>query len=153
MHPSTDIIKSLLVIALGASAMASPLVNIAVHFPTPLQLHETNVPPQRQCADTCGSTCYSQADIDAAVQDGFSHVSSPQGHSSYPHKYNDYEGFSFPDPAPYYEYPILASEQAYSGGSPGADRVIFDGNGKYEGVITHQGASGNDFVQCVAGGN
>lgn len=126
-------LKSFLIIALGASALASPLLG------------------QRQCADTCGNTCYTQADIDAAVQQGFSDLQSSSAAGKYPHQYNDFEGFSFPDPAPFYEFPILASEQAYSGGSPGADRVIFDSNGNYEGVITHQGASGNNFVQCIAG--
>ena len=126
-------LKSLLIIALGASAMASPLLQ------------------QRQCADTCGSTCYSQSDIDAAVQQGFSDLQSGNAPDNYPHQYKDYEGFSFPDSPPYYEFPILASEQTYTGGSPGADRVVFDSNGTFEGVITHQGASGNDFVQCIAG--
>lgn len=126
-------LKSLLVIALGASAMASPLLQA------------------RQCADTCGNTCYSQSDIDDAVQQGFNDLQSGTAPGRYPHQYNDYEGFSFPDPAPFYEFPILASERPYTGGKPGADRVIFDSNGNFEGVITHQGASGNDFVQCTAG--
>ena len=125
-------LKPLLIIALGASAIASPLI-------------------QRQCADTCGNTCYSQSDIDAAVQQGFSDLQSGKAPDNYPHQYEDYEGFSFPNPAPYYEFPILASEQTYIGGNPGADRVVFDSNGNFEGVITHQGASGNDFVQCTAG--
>lgn len=36
----------------------------------------------------------------------------------------------------------------YTGGSPGADRVVFNTNGEYAGAITHTGASGNDFVGC-----
>jgi ribonuclease len=65
------------------------------------------------------------------------------------YRYNDYEGFSFPVSGPYYEFPILSSEQVYSGGSPGADRVVFNGNGDLAGLITHTGASGNNFLQCV----
>ena len=126
-------LKSFLIIALGASSMASPLLQ------------------QRQCADTCGNTCYSQSDIDAAVQQGFSDLQSGNAPDNYPHQYKDYEQFQFPDPAPYYEFPILASEQPYTGGSPGVDRVVFDSNGNFEGAITHQGASGNDFLQCTAG--
>lgn len=34
------------------------------------------------------------------------------------------------------------------GGSPGADRVVFNTNGQYAGAITHTGASGNNFVGC-----
>lgn len=37
----------------------------------------------------------------------------------------------------------------YTGGSPGADRVVFaDSNGALAGVVTHTGASGDDFVPC-----
>ena len=39
--------------------------------------------------------------------------------------YNNYEGFDFPVSGPYQEYPVLSDTQAYDGGSPGADRVIF----------------------------
>ena len=134
---SSFTLKSLLIIALSASTtLASPL----------------NLLQSRQdCADTCGSTCYSQSDIDTAVQQGFSDLQSGQNPDKYPHQYKDYEDFSFPDQPPFYEFPILASERSFTGGKPGADRVVFDGNGNFEGVITHQGASGNDFVQCVAG--
>ena len=73
---------------------------------------------------------------------------SVAGSSTYPHKYNNYEGFDFPVTGPYEEFPILKSGAVYSGGSPGADRVIFSTAGKYAGAITHTGASGNDFVGC-----
>jgi hypothetical protein len=46
------------------------------------------------------------------------------GSDKYPHQYNDDEGFSFPTGGPWYEFPILSSYSVYSGGSPGADRVI-----------------------------
>lgn len=66
----------------------------------------------------------------------------------YPHQYNNYEGFSFPTASPWYEFPILSSYKVYTGGSPGADRVIFDTKGNFDALITHTGASGNNFVAC-----
>ena len=65
----------------------------------------------------------------------------------------------------YSEFPILKSGD-YDGDSPGADRVIFADNGDYcayvmpnpkyflelltpdFSVVTHTGASGNNFVSC-----
>ncbi|MCJ1456085.1 hypothetical protein MMC28_006443 [Mycoblastus sanguinarius] len=126
--------KTLLTLALAVPALTTPLLST------------------RQCAETCGSTCYYQSDIDAAVSQGYNYYSEGKtvGSDEYPHQYEDYEGFTFPDPGPYYEFPILSSYKVYTGGSPGADRVIFTGDGTYEGVITHTGASGNDFLQCTA---
>ncbi len=126
-------INTLLILTLSASIIATPLLQL------------------RQCADTCGNTCYSNSDIDAAVQQGYSDLQSGSDPDKYPHQSKDYQGFRFPDPAPFYEFPILSKERPFSGGKPGADRVIFDSNGNFEGVITHQGASGNDFVQRTAG--
>ncbi|KAL7892809.1 Ribonuclease/ribotoxin [Trichoderma sp. TUCIM 5745] len=100
------------------------------------------------CVYTCGSTCYWQSDIDAALNKGYSLYSSGKEEDSYPHQYNDYEGFNFPTSAPWYEFPILNSFDVYTGGSPGADRVIFDSDGNFDSVITHTGASGDDFVAC-----
>ncbi|KAI6092390.1 fusion gene containing ompA-signal peptide/RNase T1 [Hypoxylon rubiginosum] len=109
------------------------------------------IAPREDCVATCGSVCYWQSDIDAAVQKGYSLYKSGQtlGSDDYPHQYNDYEGFDFPDPAPWYEFPILSSFDVYSGGSPGADRVVFNSGGNYQASITHTGASGNDFVACT----
>ncbi|OTA66825.1 ribonuclease-domain-containing protein [Hypoxylon sp. EC38] len=103
------------------------------------------------CVATCGSVCYWQEDIDEAVQQGYGYYQKGQtvGSDEYPHQYNDYEGFKFPDAAPYYEFPILSSFKPYTGGSPGADRVVFNSDGNYEGAITHTGASGNNFVECT----
>lgn len=42
----------------------------------------------------------------------------------------------------------IRTSGVYTGGSPGADRVVFNTNGEYAGAITHTGASGNDFVGC-----
>ncbi|CEJ81520.1 hypothetical protein VHEMI01641 [[Torrubiella] hemipterigena] len=106
-------------------------------------------PAKREsCVYRCGGVCYWQSDIDAAVQKGFSDLQNGQTEHSYPHQYNDREGFDFPTSAPWYEYPILSSYKVYSGGSPGADRVIFDSQGNLDSLITHTGASGNNFVAC-----
>jgi hypothetical protein len=70
---------------------------------------------------------------------------------NYPHRYNNYEGFDFPTPGPWYEYPIMSSHSVYNGGSPGPDRVVFDSNGDFDLLITHTGASGSSFVACRAG--
>ncbi|KAI0816393.1 guanine specific ribonuclease N1 [Xylaria sp. FL0064] len=102
------------------------------------------------CVKTCGSVCYYQSDIDEAVSQGYGYFQDGEtvGSQDYPHQYNDYEGFDFPDPGPWYEFPILSTYKAYTGGEPGADRVVFDGDGKYQDTITHTGASGDDFVEC-----
>lgn len=103
---------------------------------------------QDSCAETCGSTCYYQSDLDAAVSEGYQLYQDGGEEGDYPHTYNNYEGFDFPVSGPYQEYPVLSSYQVYEGGSPGPDRVIFNTEGTYAGTITHTGASGDDFVAC-----
>ncbi|KAI2615509.1 hypothetical protein GGR54DRAFT_642271 [Hypoxylon sp. NC1633] len=112
---------------------------------------EKVAPRQDQtCVATCGTVCYWQEDIDGAVQKGYSLQQSGDtvGSNDYPHEYEDREGFDFPGPSPYYEFPILSSFKVYSGGAPGADRVVFNSAGDYQGSITHTGASGDNFVAC-----
>ncbi|TAQ90568.1 hypothetical protein B7494_g1091 [Chlorociboria aeruginascens] len=126
-------------------------------------------------SDDCSGYVFSSTDIKNAA---YSSLSSPlffslqlippsnealsdlnsgktQGSDDYPHQYEDYEDFDFPDcDSPYYEFPIFKGK-TYSGGSPGADRVVIGShNGKnaaFCGVITHYGASSeNGFVGCTA---
>ncbi|KAL6856635.1 ribonuclease domain-containing protein [Trichoderma novae-zelandiae] len=126
------------VIGLAASASAAAI-------------DSTLVDKRASCVYTCGSVCYWQSDIDAALAKGYSLYESGDEEASadsYPHQYNDYEGFSFPTAAPWYEFPILSSFKVYTGGSPGADRVVFDSKGNFDSLITHTGASGDDFVAC-----
>ncbi|KAI0527871.1 guanine specific ribonuclease N1 [Xylaria bambusicola] len=106
---------------------------------------------KQSCAKTCGSVCYSQGDLDAAVSQGYEYYSDDTtvGSNDYPHQYNNYEGFDFPDEGPWYEFPILSSGSAYTGGQPGADRVVFNYAGEFQDAITHTGASGNNFVGCT----
>ncbi|KAF2190092.1 ribonuclease-domain-containing protein [Zopfia rhizophila CBS 207.26] len=103
----------------------------------------------RQCATTCGSNCYTSSQVTAAVNSGCNYVNQggTAGGSSYPHQYNNYEGFDFPVSGPYYEFPIKPGG-VYTGGSPGPDRVVFNANCQRAGAITHTGASGNSFVGC-----
>ncbi|KKK20520.1 hypothetical protein P175DRAFT_0493546 [Aspergillus ochraceoroseus IBT 24754] len=100
------------------------------------------------CAYTCGSTCYRASDVSDAQEQGYSLYQSGETVHNYPHVYHDYEGFDFPVSGTYYEFPIMSSYEVYTGGSPGADRVIFNENDEFAGMITHTGASGDDFVQC-----
>ena len=99
---------------------------------------------------TCGSNDYSSGDVSDAANTACNYVASGStvGSNKYPHIYHDYEGFDLSAPGPWYEFPILASGQEYSGGSPGADRVIINDNCDLAGVLTHTGASGNNFKEC-----
>ncbi|KIY70263.1 Ribonuclease/ribotoxin [Cylindrobasidium torrendii FP15055 ss-10] len=98
---------------------------------------------------TCGSNTYTLDEVKAAVDAGYAQVDDPIGDNSYPHTFNNYEGLDMycSGESDYNEWPILSSGD-YDGGSPGADRVVFSDNGVYCAVITHTGASGNNFVSC-----
>ncbi|KAJ5130041.1 Guanine-specific ribonuclease N1/T1 [Penicillium bovifimosum] len=102
----------------------------------------------RACAYTCGSVCYTSSAVSAAQAAGYKLYKAGDDANDYPHVYNNYEGFDFSVPKTYYEFPIMSSGNVYTGGSPGADRVIFNTNDQLAGVITHTGASGNNFVSC-----
>lgn len=72
---------------------------------------------RQSCDVQCGSTCYTNSQVNAAVNAGYSYYSNSNtaGGSTYPHKYNNYEGFSFPVSGPYQEFPLKKSG-VYSGG-------------------------------------
>ncbi|PKY05708.1 ribonuclease T1 complexed with 2gmp [Aspergillus campestris IBT 28561] len=108
-------------------------------------------PTSKACDYTCGKACYNEAAVADAQKAGFDLHEQGEaiGDNDYPHKYNNYEDFDFPVEPTYYEFPILSSGEVYDGGSPGADRVVFNENNKLAGLITHTGASGNDFVACT----
>ncbi|KAJ5513846.1 hypothetical protein N7463_003398 [Penicillium fimorum] len=103
----------------------------------------------RACAATCGTVCYTSSAISAAQEAGYKLESTNDDVNDYPHEYHNYEDFDFPVSGTYYEFPILSSGKVYTGSSPGADRVVFNGSNKLAGVITHTGASGNNFVACT----
>lgn len=98
----------------------------------------------------CGPDNYSAANIAAAQKKGCQLQQQGQtlGNDQYPHQYRDDEGFNFTTASPWYEFPIMANLQVYSGGEPGADRVIFNQACQLTGVLTHTGASGDNFVMC-----
>ncbi|EXF82090.1 ribonuclease [Colletotrichum fioriniae PJ7] len=66
---------------------------------------------------TCGSTTYSTAQVNAASNAACTHVKAGTvaGSSTYPHRYNNYEGFDFDVTGPWYEFPIKTSG-VYTGG-------------------------------------
>ncbi|KAI0176397.1 ribonuclease-domain-containing protein [Hypoxylon sp. FL1284] len=99
-------------------------------------------------ATTCGSTQYTATAVNQAAQKACTYYQSGQAPSSYPHTYNNYEGFSFSVSGPYLEFPLLSSGSVFTGGSPGPDRVVINTSCKLAGEITHTGASGNNFVGC-----
>ncbi|KFY04838.1 hypothetical protein O988_00487 [Pseudogymnoascus sp. VKM F-3808] len=123
-------LKSLLTVALVSAVAALPTLEV-------------------RAATTCGSTSYTAAQVSSAAAAACQYVKdgSTAGSSTYPHQYNNYEGFNFAVAGPWQEFPLLKSG-AYTGGSPGADRVVINTSCGLAGVITHTGASGNNFVGC-----
>lgn len=103
----------------------------------------------RACASTCGTVCYTSSAVSAAQAAGYKLYAADDDVNNYPHVYHNYEDFEFAVSGTYLEFPILKSGSVYTGGSPGADRVIFNTANKLAGVITHTGASGNNFVACT----
>lgn len=68
---------------------------------------------------TCGSVYYSASAVNAASQAACSHfrAGTTVGSNSYPHRYNNFEGFNFGGVAsPYQEFPIMSSGSIYTGG-------------------------------------
>jgi len=73
-----------------------------------------------RAATTCGSTSYSAGAVDAASSAACTYVQNggTAGSSTYPHRYNNYEGFEFKGlSGPFYEFPILKSGKVYGGGA------------------------------------
>jgi hypothetical protein len=71
----------------------------------------------RACYVTCGSTCYTSAKVTAARNSGYNYYKQggEAGGSTYPHTYNNYEGFDFLVSGPYQEFPLMSSG-TYDGG-------------------------------------
>ncbi|KAG5986030.1 hypothetical protein E4U43_005726 [Claviceps pusilla] len=99
----------------------------------------------------CNTYQYSAAAVSAAVDAACPRVkkSTTVGDNSYPHRYNNYEKFSLKGlSGPFYEFPIMSNGQVYYGGNPGPDRVILTKDCTTAGVLTHQGAANNAFLEC-----
>lgn len=71
----------------------------------------------RQSATTCGRTAYSAAQVRAAANAActFYQAGDTAGSSTYPHTFNNREGFDFLVNGPYQEFPIKSSG-VYNGG-------------------------------------
>ncbi|KEY67400.1 hypothetical protein S7711_08880 [Stachybotrys chartarum IBT 7711] len=121
-------------LALAATVLAAPANELQARAPA-----------------VCGSVSYTSAQTNAASVAACNYVRNggTAGGSTYPHRYNNYEGFYFLGlPGPFHEFPIMSNGRVYTGGSPGPDRVIINGACRQAGTITHTGASGNAFVAC-----
>jgi hypothetical protein len=124
-------------------SIASALLALAATVSAAPSLH-------RRAEATCGSNHYTAAQVKEAVDAACQHFQdgTQVGSNDYPHRYNNYEGFEFKGLAgPFQEFPILSSGE-YTGGSPGADRVVITEDCEEAGAITHTGADGNNFVAC-----
>jgi len=71
----------------------------------------------RACYVQCGSTCYTSAQASTARSAGFKYYQQGDeaGSTTYPHTYNNYEGFDFLVAGPYQEFPLKTSG-AFTGG-------------------------------------
>lgn len=94
----------------------------------------------------CGGKSYSSSLVNRCVNNS-DNDAAPS--TTYPHQYNDYEGFDFSDycsSSTFYEYPLTSS--GYTGGSPGPDRCITGSNGEFCGAITHTGTFLSSMLYC-----
>ncbi|PWZ00459.1 guanyl-specific ribonuclease U1 [Testicularia cyperi] len=126
----------------SAAAFLAVLPALALAAPVELESRQGGV------AVNCGGKSYTSTQVNRAINNALQDRASS---TSYPHTYNNYEGFDFSDycNGPYQEFPLVTSSSGYTGGSPGPDRVIYDSNDRtFCGAITHTGASGNNFVGC-----
>ncbi|QRV93323.1 ribonuclease [Ceratobasidium sp. AG-Ba] len=131
-------------------------------FVTALPTSDAAVPQvfKRSISGATGSNCngytFTAAQVQSAAQESLSHVlaGTTVGTNKYPHVLDNREGFTYPAGCTVtrYEFPIFKNK-IYTGGDPSVDRVIIghvSGSSAYAcGVLTHQGASGNNFLQCA----
>ncbi|KAJ2893385.1 guanyl-specific ribonuclease f1 [Zalerion maritima] len=132
-------IRNINFIMLVRSTLVSLLAAVALAAPANLDARADTV---------CGSNAYTSGEVKSAANTACQRVNADSQVNGYPHTYNNYEGFDFLVDGPYDEFPILTTG-IYKGGSPGADRVVINDDCGIAGVITHTGASGNNFVGCT----
>ncbi|KAM0481801.1 hypothetical protein ACHAPX_003128 [Trichoderma viride] len=102
----------------------------------------------------CGvkqASFYGDAQVAAAAQKACTLFKAKQtiGTNKYPHKFNNGEKFKFNGvKGPYQEFPIIKTGALYTGGDPGADRVVITGSCQVAGLITHNGAKTGKFIPC-----
>jgi hypothetical protein len=122
MHPTAYLLAAAASLLSTATAAVSGVTgadcNGTLSAPPPLLPSRTNSPP--------GYT-FTLSAVQAAANEALDHVvaGTTVGSNDYPHQYNNYEGFTFNSGCtpPYYEFPLFKSS-VYTGGDPGADRVI-----------------------------
>ena len=129
----------------------APSIRLPRLFPPRLPI----IPPL--VANNASGYVFTASAVQAASNAALSHLNAGTqvGSNDYPHQYNNYEGFTFNAGCspPYYEFPVFKSG-VYTGGDPGADRIVIGtwsgsaGTAKFCDAITHYGASGNAFLQC-----
>lgn len=73
---------------------------------------------------TCGSQSYTSAQVNAASVAACNHFRAGTQVSSYPHRYNNFEGFNFNGfSGPFQEFPIIPG-RVYTGGTlPSLERL------------------------------
>ncbi|KAH8888914.1 ribonuclease-domain-containing protein [Thozetella sp. PMI_491] len=127
----------------------SAFVTLLAAVPSVLSAPAEVAALEKRADAQCGSVYYTAAQVNAASVRACNHYNAGTTVGGYPHTFNNNEGFSFAVSGPYQEFPILSSGSLYTGGSPGADRVVINTSCKQAGTITHTGASGNAFVKCT----
>lgn len=104
-----------------STLLLSLLPTLALALPTTETVETKDVlaavESRQSCYVKCGSTCYTSAQVTTARSAGYSYYQNNDqaGSSTYPHTYNNYEGFSFLVSGPYQEFPLRTSG-AYTGG-------------------------------------
>lgn len=100
-------------VALAPFALALPTTSPAL---SPAE-EASDIAVRQSCYVQCGSTCYTSSQVTAARNAGYSYYQqgSTAGGSTYPHKYNNFEGFDFLVSGTYYEFP-LKTGGVYTGG-------------------------------------
>ncbi|KIJ65002.1 hypothetical protein HYDPIDRAFT_24489 [Hydnomerulius pinastri MD-312] len=107
------------------------------------------VPSAATLSCSCPSNSYVSTDITGAINKAVSR--GLQTGRSYPHQFNNREGFKFSScSGKLAEYPIFGGSVYSGSGSPGGDRVIYEqGSNTFCGCIAHPAASSGSFVQCT----
>lgn len=87
----------------------------------------SGLPVEKRAGQTCGSVVYTAAQVNAASSKAYSlyKAGTTLGSNSYPHKFNNNEGFTFAVSGPYQEFPIMASGAVYSGGRSSLLQLTF----------------------------
>lgn len=110
---TTAAMKFLSILALIAPVAFALPTSVVTEAPVEDAALET----RQSCYVKCGSTCYTSAQVSSARSAAYNYVKqgSTAGSSTYPHKYNNYEGFDFLVSGTYYEFPLKTSG-VYTGG-------------------------------------